>query len=103
MNNDKKKLWDLGIITTEPFPVGMAATNRIITYSKELAKSLNVKVYILKPTENVNSIRNEEPKGMYSGISFEYVSGSTIWPYRSNKMNKLYIIVKYYPDKWLLR
>lgn len=41
----------IAIITCEPFPNGMAATNRIISYAKELVKlQVQVSVFIMRPT-----------------------------------------------------
>jgi len=85
------------ILTNEPFPIGMAATNRILSYSKgivELGNSLEV--ICLRPTEiEYGMIRNQNVKGQYNGIKYEYVSGTTIWPKSGKKkLKKLLYILK---------
>lgn len=76
------------VLTNEPFPIGMAATNRILSISKGIVENSHwVKVVILQPTEKIsNEVRNELTKGTYNGIEFEYSSCVTIWP--KNKVNK---------------
>jgi len=85
---------DLGIVTAEPFPIGLAATNRILSYSTELAKFLNIKVYITKPTEHENDLKNTESEGIYNGIAFQYVNSSTIWPVNAGKFKKALLLLK---------
>jgi glycosyltransferase involved in cell wall biosynthesis len=84
------------ILTNEPFPIGMAATNRIISYARGIAElSHHVKVLCLKPTElESRPVYNPDIRGEYNGIHFEYVSGTTIWP--KNKLMKLFYIIKGY-------
>lgn len=76
------------VLTNEPFPIGMAATNRILSISKGIVENSHwVKVIILQPTEKIsNGVRNKLTKGTYNGIEFEYSSGVTIWP--KSKVNK---------------
>jgi len=93
MRNNKK---DLVIVTNEPFPIGMAATNRLLTYTTEIAKRRLVKVLIVKPSENPKNIRNLLSKGEFNGISFEYLCKTTIWPKNSNKRKKIIILIKGY-------
>lgn len=58
---------DILIITGEPFPIGMAATNRIISYAKELAKVRNVKLCTYnKPKEDTQLF------GEFEGIEYYY-------------------------------
>jgi glycosyltransferase involved in cell wall biosynthesis len=67
------------IISTCPFPNGLASTNRIIGYCKGFLKNdVDVKVIILFPTEKQNAIVNKEAKGVYQGISFQYASNTTV-------------------------
>ncbi|MDY0285423.1 MAG: glycosyltransferase family 4 protein [Kiritimatiellia bacterium] len=87
---------DLVIITNEPFPIGMAATNRILSYAKEIAKKKKVTVLIAKPTELPNNIRNTEPKGYINLLKYNYIHKNTIWPKKSSKLNKAGIIIKSY-------
>lgn len=82
------------VLTNEPFPIGMAATNRILSISKGIVENSHwVKVVILQPTEKIsNKVRNELIKGTYNGIEFEYSSCITIWP--KSKINKGFCKVK---------
>ena len=58
---------DILIITGEPFPIGMAATNRIISYAKELAIVRNVKLCTYyKPKEDTQLF------GEFEGIEYYY-------------------------------
>jgi glycosyltransferase involved in cell wall biosynthesis len=85
---------DLGIVTYEPFPIGMAATNRFISYSKEICKKYKkVKVYIAKPTEIDNDISNFESEGSYNDIKFKYVHNKTVWIKGQSKLKKIIIIL----------
>ena len=58
------------IITREPFPNGMAATNRIKCYAKALIQEgVQCKVLIFIRTENKGTIiKNIEGKGVFEGI-----------------------------------
>jgi glycosyltransferase involved in cell wall biosynthesis len=91
MNSNGKV--DLGIVTFEPIPVGMAGTNRILSWAIALAeRGISVKIYIVKPTEKAGRILNSEVNGIYKGIAFEYVSNSTIWPIQKSKFNKFKLL-----------
>ena len=86
---------DLAIVTNEPFPFGMAATNRIISYTKEICKTnTSVKVYIAKPTELNNQILNLEFEGIHQDIQFKYVHNKTKWEESNNYLKKIIIIIK---------
>lgn len=66
------------IFTSEPFPHGMAATNRIISFAHGfLYHKENVKVICMRRTENRDSIFNRETKGIYKNIPFQYLSVTT--------------------------
>ncbi|MFT5726129.1 MAG: glycosyltransferase involved in cell wall biosynthesis [Desulforhopalus sp.] len=93
---NKKCRLDLAIVTNESIPVGMAATNRILSYSKALAKSYKVKIYIPKPTEDIEKPLNLNIKGAIDNIEYEYVYGDTIWPYEKSKLKKIGIILNGY-------
>ena len=87
----------IAIVTKNPFPIGMAATNRVISYAKELVTmGHSVKIFCLKPTEKkTKSIRNNKIKGKYHGISFVYTARTTIWPeHGKKKIYKLYLLLK---------
>lgn len=68
------------IITREPFPNGMAATNRIKCYAKALIQEgVQCKVLIFIRTENKGTIiKNIEGKGVFEGIPFQYIGGTPI-------------------------
>lgn len=84
----------LGVVLQEPFPVGMAATNRVLSYTTKIAKSKNVKIYIPLSTEFGSQIKNKKPYGIYKGVDYEYVNNTTIWPKNSNKIIKICIVIK---------
>tara|TARA_B110000211_G_scaffold61909_1_gene70255 strand:- start:1290 stop:2486 length:1197 start_codon:yes stop_codon:yes gene_type:complete len=86
--------FNVGIVLQEPFPIGMAATNRVLSYAVEIAKINNVKVYIPLASEYGSEIINKLPFGNFEGIEFEYISKKTIWPIKANKIIKLFIILK---------
>ena len=52
------------LITNEPFPIGLAATNRIISYGKGFVENnANVKVICLKSNERAeNYVKNDKIK-----------------------------------------
>lgn len=93
MITGKNNKIDLVIITNEPFPIGMAATNRILTYATEIAKQKKVKVLIAKPTELPQKIKNVASEGIYKNINFKYMHATTVWPKESTKIYKLYMLV----------
>lgn len=67
------------ILTLNPFPNGMAATNRITSYAKGISENgLACKILILKRTEVYNNIRNHKLSGNIDNYSFKYISNSTI-------------------------
>lgn len=73
-----KKL-KIRIITAEPFPIGMANTNRIISYAKGLAEqNCEVIINCLKPTESSSRVFNANTDGHIDGYYFEYTSRNTI-------------------------
>ncbi|NLO70557.1 MAG: glycosyltransferase family 4 protein [Porphyromonadaceae bacterium] len=87
---------DLVIVTNEPFPIGMAATNRIISYAKEIAKKKRVCVLVVRPTEIEKSVRNNKKSGNHELINFKYLSNNTIWPKQAPKYKKAIILLKSY-------
>ncbi|PXX25035.1 glycosyltransferase [Arenibacter sp. ARW7G5Y1] len=86
---ENKRKIDLAIVTREPFPFGMAATNRILSYSKVISTDKNVKVYIAKATENKANVQNKLKQGRINNVLFEYASNTTIWPFDSSKIFKI--------------
>lgn len=64
------------ILTREPFPIGMAATNRIICLAKAFCSTeMECKVIIFSRTYTSNSIPG---MGVYEGVPYEYIGGSSL-------------------------
>ncbi len=67
------------IYTSESFPYGFAATNRIIAYAKGfLYHGKDVEVVCLAKTESPERILNRRILGTYNGIKFRYLANSTV-------------------------
>jgi glycosyltransferase involved in cell wall biosynthesis len=67
------------IFTSEPFPHGMASTNRIISFAHGFQyHNENVKVVCMRRTDYQDSQFNHEIKGIYRNIPFQYLSNSTV-------------------------
>lgn len=68
------------VIADEPFPVGMACTNRILTIARGLVENgIPVQVICLVPMESEErGVRNREAGGVYNNIPFTYTPGTTI-------------------------
>lgn len=66
-----KESFDLIIVTTEYFPDGGAATNRIISYAKEIAK--RKKVLLLSLAAQQFNKKGIQSSGIYQGITYRYV------------------------------
>lgn len=64
----------LYIVTREPFPEGLAATNRIKCYAKAYL-SKNVKCKVIVYGRN-NFCENIPSKGIAEGVVYEYIGGS---------------------------
>lgn len=71
------------ILTGEPFPNGMAATNRIMCYARAIKEGgVESEVVIFRRTERYGSKpKNTIGQGILEGIPFHYISGS---PLRGN-------------------
>jgi glycosyltransferase involved in cell wall biosynthesis len=93
IKNEKR---DLVVVTTEPFPNGMAATNRMISYLKFIAKKCNIEVMVVKPTEREDNPRNLNSIGDFQNIYYKYIDYETIWPTNSSRVKKLFIILRGY-------
>jgi len=67
------------IVTKEPFPNGMAATNRIKCYARAIKEGgLDCEVIICGCTEmNPSEIKNTQSEGFYEGVPFRYIGGTT--------------------------
>lgn len=66
------------IITREPFPNGMAATNRILCYAKGwLSKDIDCEVIIYTRTERKGEKpKNTQGSGSFEGVEFRYIKGT---------------------------
>lgn len=70
---------NIKILTTEPFPIGLAATNRIMTYAKGFAEmNCQSTVMVIKPTEWPNKIFNNIVSGNINGAFYTYPGGKTL-------------------------
>jgi glycosyltransferase involved in cell wall biosynthesis len=66
------------IITTESFPMGMAASNRILSYAKGFSENnCSVSVHCMRPTEDYKHVFNKFSSGKIHGISYNYSPGKT--------------------------
>jgi len=85
---------NLLIVTQEPFPRGMAATNRVLSHAKGMCSlSHSVEVVVITPTEKADGIiRNDNVRGVYEGIPFEYAPNTTLWP--KSKLMKLFVVAE---------
>jgi len=68
------------VAADEPFPIGMACTNRMISLGKGFVEEKTyVKIICLRPTERPErGIVNKEARGFIDGIEFEYSCGTTV-------------------------
>lgn len=68
------------IVTCDPFPNGMASTNRIRCYCKSLIKAgVKCEVVVFHRTEVYGSSpRNTEGNGVFEGIPFRYIGGTPL-------------------------
>jgi len=67
------------IVTDQPFPIGYAATNRIISYGKGFVENgCSVKVLCLRANQYPFDYRGKaERYGTYEGVSYEYTPGTS--------------------------
>lgn len=67
------------ILFNDPFPIGQAATNRILSIAKGLNENgIRPSLLVLRPTENHIRVNNFNVKGVYEGIDYEYLSKTTV-------------------------
>ena len=65
------------IFTTEPFPIGLAATNRILHYGKGLVNAgVDCEVTSIHRTERMGAV-NGCAAGEIDGVKFRYIPGAT--------------------------
>lgn len=78
------------IITSYPFPYGMAQTNRLIAMARGLTHAgADVEVVVSKATE-WDTVRNQMARGDYQGVKFTYTTGTTVRPPHPVKRAILY-------------
>jgi glycosyltransferase involved in cell wall biosynthesis len=67
-------------LTSEPFPIGMASTNRILALARGLVEAgARVKVICFRTVELPGTeIRNAHAIGSLNGVDYEYGTGTTI-------------------------
>jgi glycosyltransferase involved in cell wall biosynthesis len=88
------------ILTTQPFPDGLASTSRILSYCKGfLQHGYHPEIFCIRPTETKDNILNSEICGVYHGINFFYPGGTTVransfWGRRKNDLVARYASVK---------
>jgi len=67
------------IFTSEPFPMGMAGTNRIISYAKGfLYHKKDVEVVCFRKTDVPGDVKNTNTTGVFEGVKFRYITSSTV-------------------------
>lgn len=82
-----KNMKRICVVCGFPFPVGFAATNRIITYSKGMVENgYDVSILIFRRTETPGNEKNFKSQGVFDGIKFEYASSNI-------KKSKLKLII----------
>lgn len=73
----------VAVICGYPFPEGLAATNRIITYLRGLKEhNVKVDVFIYRPTEAYGHESNYPPHGYYDGIEYFYPGTRHYYKYK---------------------
>jgi glycosyltransferase involved in cell wall biosynthesis len=80
------------ILTTTSFPVGLAGTNRVLSYCKGfLYHGYQPEVYCIRPAEPYHHYFNSSVKGSFDGIKYTYPGGKTMrvasfWGRRKNDL-----------------
>ena len=79
-----KKLSRIAVLCTFPFPEGLAATVRIISYLKGIkALGVDTDVFIYRPTDLQNKGKSKYgPSGIYQGINYFYPRTRTYSKYK---------------------
>ena len=96
----------VGIVHMYPFPIGMAATNRIVAYSKGLvADKVDVTVYCLNPFYKRSAYTDFKmvnicKTGMYENIAYSFF----ISPYRckNNFFHKIQVLFSIFKSFFIL-
>ncbi len=90
--------YDVIIITWEPFPYGLAATNRILSYGQKIAEKNRVLLISLCNEKYCNEY-NIKPKGQFANIDYELLWGTFFFKNKNKflrKIIKLFIYLKIY-------
>lgn len=67
----------INIVFVGPFPVGMAATNRLTSYARGLANQGNeINLLLLRGSEKHNQAVNKNKSGIYKDIKFSYLTSN---------------------------
>jgi len=70
--------------------MGMAATNRLLSYISDIAKKKSVTVLIAVPTELPDMVNNTLATGILKSVNFKYIHKRTICPKKCSKLFKAY-------------
>ncbi len=69
------------ILTSEKFPLGGAASNRIISYSRGLIElGCDVNVLVTRPADRITDKLKNKQKGVFENIKYSYLHNKTNWP-----------------------
>jgi len=69
----------VAILTLASFPEGLAITNRVFYYAKGLKENgINVKVFVVKPTEIIGKVANADVSGSRDGVDYIYTVKSPV-------------------------
>ena len=86
--------YGLVVVIDFPFPVGIAATNRILSYLKSIVSAgIRCLVLISRPTESDARIMNTHTSGTIEGIDYKFLSYSTVFPFGKSKMRKAFVYI----------
>ena len=83
------KYYDLVIVTGEPFPIGKAATNRILCYASKLAHTKRIAVYTWAALYGVDY----KIAGRYLGVDYYYMQKPSKRPSKLNRL--ITLIIRY--------
>jgi glycosyltransferase involved in cell wall biosynthesis len=68
-------------ITDQPIPNGLAATNRLLSLAAGVkGNNIDTEIIVFNPTEKNGLIENNNTKGNHKGVSFTYLSETTVLP-----------------------
>jgi len=77
----------INIVFVGPFPIGMAATNRLTSYARGFIKQgIEVKLYLLRGSEKHKRVVNQHKSGLHKGIDFEYLTSNIAPNYQILKL-----------------